>query len=124
MKYFVTGDRSMPLELAVPLVAIQMLKTVNADTSAQFVSGNCVGVEYAANLVAAISEISLFEQVQYDLTDSGRPDFEKLYSNLQVDRVVVIHGDLHSSRIYRHLVKAFDESKIEVVVPQLIMAGL
>lgn len=122
MRVLVTGDRSMPLAVAVPVAAIQLLKLVNANTSTTVLFGNCVGVEQAVGLVLAAADVELFEQFQYELNEKGRPDFKETFSQLAptVDKVVVMHGDLHASRIYRAAVDVFGEDKVETVSPELL----
>lgn len=124
MRVLVTGDRSMPLALAVPVAAIQLLKLVNDNTSTEVLYGNCVGVEQAVGLVIAAANVEMAEQFQYPIKDDGRPDFTAAYETLKlhgvVDKVVVIHGDLHASRIFKAAVEVFGEDKVETVSPELL----
>lgn len=124
MRVLVTGDRSMPLPVAVPVAAITLLKLVGQSTAASFVLGNLPGVEQAARLVAGAAEVDeeLVKLFEYTRTPEGYIDFVDTYGSLResVDKVVVVHGDLHSSRIFRALLEVFGEDKIEVVSPELV----
>lgn len=121
MRVLFLGDRSMPLSIAVPVVAVQLLKLINDNIATTIVYGTAVGVEHAVGLVLAAADVTLFEKFEYLTAEDGRPDFLQAYRSLDgIDKVVLVHGDLHSSRVFRAAQEVFGDEKIEVVSPDLV----
>lgn len=126
---FITGDRSIPADAALGLVALTMLKEitkaggVNGSNGVEFATGQESGVEAAVRFAAEKSGISLKVFETPVINAEGHKDFGLRAQNVAAEAdtlFLILHADPHSSRITSQMLAVLDPAAVEIVHPALV----
>lgn len=127
MRIFITGDRSIDPGTAVPLVTLVLLKELVPlgimPGEVTIVTGENGGVEEAVRFVTNVVGLNT-EVLHNAVGDNGYTDWDARHDIVDrtCDRALAFHPDVHSSRITKSLLARVAENKVEVIVPELILA--
>lgn len=121
MNVFVTGDRSMPAEIAIGVAAhvIAELATLAAlnDDRLNIGTGINNGVEEGVRSVASALDFGVAQVDQRTDPETGKPDWDARHLLVAeaYDRVVVVHPDVLDSRIGSSCIRIVPDEKLTLV---------
>lgn len=119
MKVFITGDRSLPAEVALLPVSVFVIKALRDDPNVEIMTGDNLGVESAVALLGLVADFPV-TVVASPLLE-GKVDWDARHVSLLEDpemRILFLHGDHLASRIGKSLVQ-YDDDRVTFVVPAL-----
>lgn len=121
---FITGDRSIPADVALGLVALTMLKeTATRGGDVQFATGTESGVEAAVRFAAEKAGLSLQIAETPVINEQGHKDFGLRAQNVAAESDVlflILHAAPHASRITSQMLDVLPADAVEIVHPSLV----
>lgn len=121
MKVFITGDRSMPKEVAVHVAGnvIGELAARGAESDGEvveFITGDNKGLESGVLQIGVALGVEVFV-IDTPYKEDGKPDWDARheYALLLADLVVVVHSDILDSRIGSSCVRVVPDDKLLLI---------
>lgn len=120
MRVFITGDRSMPSDIAVVNMA-QGIAAFAGQAALQgetlrLMTGTNVGLEEGVRRIAEALEIKI-DVLENPMTDDGKIDWDARHvaAEQSSDRVVVVHSDILASHIGASCIRVVPDEKLQLI---------